>query len=205
VGYSYGNDSRRLNYGLSGGVVVHSGGATLSQPLGDTVVLVAAPGASDVGVVNSTGLNTDARGYAVVPYSSPYRRNRISLNTTTLGPNVELEESAKDVIPTRGAVVRAGFNTHVGYRVMMNLKRGDGTAVPFGTTVSLVTKDSKEAPEAGIVGEMGSTYLSGLPEKGQLIAQWGKAPDQQCRVNYKLSETQLQDPMPTMSGVCQAQ
>lgn len=200
--YSYGQDSRRVNYGLGGGMVIHDGGVTLSQPLGETIALVAAPGAADVGVMNNTGLTTDSRGYAVVPYASAYRRNSIGLNTTTLGPNVDLAESAKDVIPTRGAVVRADFNARVGYRVMMTLKRPDASVVPFGTTVSLVSEENKKAPETGIVGEMGATYLSGLPEKGQLIAQWGKDAAQQCHVNYQLTAQALKQTLPTISANC---
>lgn len=208
LGYSYSDSSRRWNYGLEGGVVVHSGGVTLAQPLGDTVTLIAAPGADNVNVVNQTGVSTDSRGYAVVPNTTAYRRNRIGLDTTTLGANVEMQESAKDVIPTRGAVVLAKFNTRVGYRVMMNILRGDDKPVPFGATVSLVgeepedSKSTRDEADTGIVGEMGSTYLSGLPEKGQLIAQWGKEAGQQCRVNYQLTEQQLKSALPTLSGRC---
>ncbi|MCS2153788.1 fimbrial biogenesis outer membrane usher protein [Scandinavium goeteborgense] len=208
LGYSYTDTSRRWNYGLEGGVLVHSGGVTLAQPLGDTVTLVDAAGANDVSVVNQTGVSIDSRGYAVVPNATPYRRNRIGLDSTTFGENVEMEESAKDVIPTRGAVVRAKFNTRVGYRVMMNILRGDGKPVPFGATVSLVAKEEEDSKSAnddtdtGIVGEMGSTYLSGLPENGQLIAQWGKEAGQQCRVDYQLTEQQIKSALPTLTGRC---
>lgn len=204
VGYSYSDTSKRWNYGLEGGVVVHGHGVTLAQPLGDTIALIAAPGADDVKVLNNSGVDTDGRGYAVVPYTSPYRRNRVGLDTTTMGPNVDIEESAKDVIPTRGAVVLANFNTHVGYRVMMTLTQADGKAVPFGTTVTLVSDESENAPEAGMVGELGATYLSGLPEQGQLLAQWGKTPDQQCRVQYQLTEQDLKSSLPTITARCLA-
>lgn len=202
LGYSYSDNSRRWNYGLEGGVVVHSQGITLAQPLGDTIALIAAPGADDVNVVNNSGVTTDSRGYAVVPYTTPYRHNRVGLDTTSLGANVDLEESAKDVIPTRGAVVRADFTAHVGYRLMMNLTRADGKAVPFGTVVALVTTDSKKAPDAGVVGEMGSAYLNGLPESGQLIAQWGNGPDKQCKVSYKLTQKDIENTLPVISAKC---
>lgn len=202
IAYGYSKDTRRLNYGMEGGVVIHSGGITLAQPLGDTIALVAAPGAGDVTVTNNTGVSTDSRGYAVIPYTSAYRRNMVGLDTTTLGPNVEVEESAKNVIPTRGAVVRAEFKTHVGYRVMMTLTRSDGKPVPFGTTVTLVSDDKNTSPQAGIVGETGSTYLSGLPEKGQLIAQWGKDAGQQCRVDYQLTPQQLEETLPVITNIC---
>ncbi|WP_435050931.1 fimbria/pilus outer membrane usher protein [Escherichia coli] len=34
---------RQLYYGLSGGILAHANGLTLSQPLGDTLILVRAP------------------------------------------------------------------------------------------------------------------------------------------------------------------
>ena len=169
VGYSYTKDSRRLNYGLQGGIITHSDGITFSEPLGETVALVAAPGAGDTKVKNKNGVRTDDEGYAVLPYITAYRHNNVSLDTTSLGKNVEIDESVRDVIPTRGAVVRAKFTTHVGYRMMMMMMRPSGKPVPFGTTVSLL-----DATSAGIVGEDGEAYLSGLPAKGSLKAQWGK-------------------------------
>ena len=52
---------------MSGGAVLHEDGLTLSQPLGNTNILVKAPGASDVAVLNHKGIKTDSRGYAVIP------------------------------------------------------------------------------------------------------------------------------------------
>lgn len=43
VGYSYGKDYRQLNYSVRGGVIVHSEGVTLSQPLGETMTLISVP------------------------------------------------------------------------------------------------------------------------------------------------------------------
>lgn len=74
-----------MNYGVSGGVVVHRNGVTLSQPLGDTNILVKAPGAAGVELENATGVKTDWRGYAVIPYATTYRQNRVALNTNPWG------------------------------------------------------------------------------------------------------------------------
>ncbi|MGA5653536.1 fimbria/pilus outer membrane usher protein [Rahnella contaminans] len=203
VGYSYGKDTHRVNYGLQGGVVAHSEGITLSQPLGETVVLVAAPGADNTKVMNNTGVQTDYRGYAIVPYTSPYRRTRVSLDTTSVGDKVEIEESTRDVIPTRGAVVKAKFNARVGYRVMMTLTRPDGKPLPFGATVALLEESAKQDTNAGIVGEQGVTYLSGLPEKGTLVAQWGKGVNQQCKISYQLSAGDIEQTLPVVIAKCQ--
>lgn len=200
MGYSYSQDSRRVNYGLQGGIVAHSGGVTLSQPLGETVALIATPGAADTKVWNNNGVRTDSAGYAVLPYVTPYRHNNVGLDTTSLGQNVEIDESAKDVVPTRGAVVRASFSTHVGYRVMMVMMRSSGKPVPFGTVVALL--EDKNNPNAGIVGEQGEAYLSGLPAKGSLKAQWGQDAGQYCIVHYHLDEKQAVEGIMSLQEQC---
>lgn len=200
VGYSYTSDSRRINYGLQGGVVAHSGGVTLSQPLGETVALVATPGAADTKIWNNNGVKTDSSGFAVLPYITPFRHNNVGLDTTSLGKNVEIDESARDVVPTRGAVVRATFTTHVGYRMMMVMMRPSGKPVPFGTTVALM--DDKANTNAGIVGEQGEAYLSGLPAKGSLKAQWGKEADEHCIVHYEVNEKQAEEVLMALEEKC---
>ncbi|VEA48776.1 outer membrane usher protein FimD [Salmonella enterica subsp. arizonae] len=57
IGYNVSDngDYQQVNYGLSGGLVAHAHGLTLSQPLGNTNILVAAPGAANVGVVDQPG------------------------------------------------------------------------------------------------------------------------------------------------------
>jgi outer membrane usher protein len=46
AGYYEDEYSRTLNYGISGGALIHGDGLTLSQSLGETVALVKAPGAT---------------------------------------------------------------------------------------------------------------------------------------------------------------
>ncbi|MEN1480090.1 fimbria/pilus outer membrane usher protein, partial [Pseudomonas aeruginosa] len=56
VGYNYSKDNQQVNYGVRGGVIVHSEGITLSQPLGESLAIVSAPGARGGHVVNSSGV-----------------------------------------------------------------------------------------------------------------------------------------------------
>lgn len=93
AGYSYDKNTDRLNYGIQGGVVAHANGVTFSQPLGETNVLIAAPGAAGVGIQNMTGATTDYRGYTLASNLMPYRKNDVSLITETLPANVELEQT----------------------------------------------------------------------------------------------------------------
>lgn len=200
IGYSYNKYSNRLNYGLKGGMVVHSGGITLSQPLGETIALVAAPGSGDTKIKNTNGVETDDQGYAVLTYISPYRRNTVSLDSTSLKQNVEIDESAKDVIPTRGAVVKASFATHIGYRAMMQIKQSNGKYLPFGTSISL--QNNEGGINAGLVGEAGEAYLSGLPAKGSLMAQWGKGVGESCTVHYEISDKQAETDIVSLKEIC---
>ncbi|MGP0886154.1 fimbria/pilus outer membrane usher protein, partial [Serratia sp. CY74308] len=66
-------------------------GITLSQSLGDTIALVEVPNAGNVEIINSTGVTTDWRGYAVVPYINSYHKNRINLNQQSFDDSVEIE------------------------------------------------------------------------------------------------------------------
>lgn len=88
----------------------------LSQPLGETNVLIKAPGANNVDVQRGTGISTDWRGYAVVPYATEYRRNNISLDPMSMNMHTELDITSTEVIPGKGALVRAEFAAHIGIR-----------------------------------------------------------------------------------------
>ncbi|MFZ1871829.1 MAG: fimbria/pilus outer membrane usher protein, partial [Chania sp.] len=185
-GYSYNSHSQRVNYGVQGGVVVHPEGITLSQPLGETVAIVRAPEADNVAVKNQSGITTNSLGYAVVPYLTPYQRNSIQLDVESLGNNVDLASTSSTVVPTRGAVVWADFETHVGWRALIKLAT-QGQSIPFGAAVSLVKADSSKAESiTGIVGDNGEVYLNGLPTKGRLQVKWGERSDQQCWADFSL-------------------
>ncbi|BEM36229.1 outer membrane usher protein (plasmid) [Serratia marcescens] len=177
-GYSYSKNEHYWNWDLSGGVVAHANGVTFSQSLGDTNVLIKAPGAKGVRVENETGVSTDWRGYAVMPYATVYRRNRVALDVRSLDMHTDLDDTVQDVVPTQGAVVRAEYRTHVGLRAMFSLTHG-GRPVPFGTVVT-----EKTSGATGIVGDAGEVYMTGVPAKGNLEVVWGDGNDRKCTIPY---------------------
>lgn len=185
-GYSYTQNSQQYTAGLQGGVVAHPYGVTLSQPLGETVTLVRAPGASGARVQNQQGVRTDWRGYAVVPYATTYRENRVALAPDSLGDDVDIEDTVKTVVPTRGAVVLADFKTRTGSRALVTL-RHNNKHVPFGATATLMNKG--EDIGTGIVGENGEVYLSGVPDTATLRIKWGNEAHQTCQVPLSLADT----------------
>ncbi len=197
VGYSGSDGYNQVYYGVSGGVLAHANGVTLSQPLNDTVVLIKAPGAAHVSVENQTGVRTDWRGYAVQPYALNYRENRVALDTNTLANNVDMDDAVINVVPTYGAVVRADFKTHIGLKVIMTITH-NGKPIPFGATASLAASQS-----SGIVGDGGQVYLSGLPLSGKINVKWGNSAAEQCVASYQLPVSSKKQVLSYTSADCQ--
>lgn len=194
AGYSHSKDWQQVSYGLSGGALLHSEGLTIGQPLGDTSVLVATPGVSGVGITNEPGVATDWRGYAIKPYASAYRENRIQVDTRSLDERTDVDDGVTRVIPTQGAVVRADFVARQGYRVLMTLTH-NGKPLPFGTVVSTGNNSS-------IVADGGQVYLSGMEDKGSVTASWGEGAGQKCRADYQLIPSETASSVIRMNADC---
>lgn len=174
-GYSYDDNSQRVNYSAQGGIIAHPYGVTLAQSLPETMTLVRAPGAENIKVNGTSGIYTDRRGYAVVPYSNPYRQNTISLNTSG-SKNSDISEPVKTVVPTRGAVALADYKVRSGTRVLFTLLHGN-TTVPFGALVSI---PQEEDSPTSLVDDHGQVYITGVSQGMKLVAQWGNNSDHTC-------------------------
>ncbi|HDG1701877.1 fimbrial biogenesis usher protein [Kluyvera ascorbata] len=196
VGYSHSDGMKQLYYGMSGGVLAHANGVTLSQPLNDTVVLVSAPGAEGTRVENQTGVRTDWRGYAVLPYATEYRENRVALDTNSLADNVDLDDAVVNVVPTHGAIVRAQFKPRVGMKLLMTLTH-NGKMVPFGAMVT-----STDSQNSSIVADNGLVYLSGMPLVGKVKAVWGEGDDARCVADYRIPNESQEQTLIQLSAVC---
>lgn len=183
MGYSYSNQYRSLNMSGNGGVLVHSEGVVFGQTIGNSAALVSAPNASGTSVMNGN-TETDNQGYALVPYLSNYQKNSINLNPATLPEDVDITQSSVNVYPTKGAIVRANFNTRVGYQALITLKK-QGQFIPFGAVVTVV--DSTHETGASIVGDAGQVYLNGLGESGILSVKWGELASQQCHSTFNFA------------------
>ncbi|MGR7213982.1 outer membrane usher protein FimD [Klebsiella aerogenes] len=198
AGYSHNRYDHSLNWDVSGGVVAHADGVTLSQSLGDTNVLIKAPGARGVQVENETGVRTDWRGYAVMPYATVYRRNRVALDVNSLDTHTDLDDNVQNVVPTEGALVRAEYATHTGVRALLTLMH-EGRLVPFGAVVT-----EKASGVSGIVSEAGQVYLTGVSLTGVLDVVWGNSAAERCRVPFRLPEGSDTKPIVLMTLQCKA-
>lgn len=199
-GYGYDEHHKRLDYGLSGGIVLHENGLTLGQQLGETTILVKAPGAKNVRISNQSGVKTDGSGYALYPYASPYKKNEITLDSESFDDDVELPLNTLSSIPTRGAIARVSFEPKIGNKVLMTLKRKNGSYVPFGATV---TDLKNEGTQGFIVGDNGQAYITGLPKAGSLFVKWGDWEQQQCTVQYLLDEKKIRTGILVTTATCE--
>ncbi|MFI8417930.1 fimbria/pilus outer membrane usher protein [Serratia sp. NPDC078593] len=109
LGYSQGQGYRQQNAELTGSIMAHQEGVTLGQMLEETMAIVSVPGSPGIGVDNQYGVTTDWRGYAVVGMLTPYRVNRLSLDTFNLPEDEELPEPENEVVPTAGAIMFSRF------------------------------------------------------------------------------------------------
>ncbi|ECG8591372.1 fimbrial biogenesis outer membrane usher protein [Salmonella enterica subsp. salamae] len=189
AGYDYDRNSRQLSYGVSGGIVAHRGGVTLSQPLGNSFALIDANGAAGIRVKNHPGIATDPFGYAVIPYLSAYQENTIALDTTMMPDDVDVTETVRVVIPDKGAAVAVHFNAKSGRRVLLKLTDAQGKPLPFGAMASNETQ-----PQESIVDEGGVLYIAGVNSQPQAWSvRWGNAANQQCRFTFSLPDDLTQE------------
>ncbi len=196
-GYSYSKHSQLVNYGMSGGALVHADGITLGQEMSETSVLVKAPGLDHVRLENDETVETDYRGYAILPYVTPYHRTSVTLDSTSLSDNMELPNTTQKVVPTRAAIVRANFEGSIGRRAFLILKRTSGENVPYGATV---TPALDKKAQASIVSDGGMVYMSGLKDTGDVYAQWGTKAGQNCTASYNLADQSAN--IAQVSAVC---
>lgn len=182
AGYYYSSDSsRQFSYGVNGGLVAHPNGITLSQPLGDQFAIVNANGASGIRFVNQRGVATDWQGNAIIPSLTAYQENSIRIDTTSLPEEVDTDETAVTVVPSRSAAVSAQFTAHVGYRALIRLRRPDGNLIPFGAMAT-----SESPAMNAIVDDTGTLYLAGVPEQFSLKVKWGNDTSQTCYARVQL-------------------
>lgn len=93
----------------SGSILVHGDGVTLGQQLGSTAALVDVPSSPGIGFYNQFGSTTNANGKLLVGYLTPWRVNRITVDSLSLRQNTMLDVTELESVPTDGAIVLLRF------------------------------------------------------------------------------------------------
>lgn len=187
IGHS--DDVMQFSAGMSGGLVLYSGGVLLAPMLGDTIGIIETPDAKGIRVTGSSNTNTDRWGRTVLSYMTPYRYNTLTLDTSRTD-GVELKESSRKVVPTQGAAVLLHFATRIGRRAMVEIR--SIKPIPLGALVYV----EGEKDEAGIVGNKGLAYLSGIAadREQKLRVQWGETAAQRCYFRLPPATKAQQEP-----------
>ncbi len=175
LSHAYARQSSSTNIDFSGAVYADRKGVLLGQSMGETAIVVDAPGAGNVEINSYPGIRTNSQGRALIPYAQPYRENRVSLTPPPDQQDATLEQNVQTVVPTRGAVVVAQFGTEAGRSRLFVLRNATQGVLPFGATVF-----GPDGKQQGIVGPVGRVWLTGLKGKNRYTVKWGEG--KQCSV-----------------------
>ncbi|WP_236310209.1 outer membrane usher protein [Pseudomonas gessardii] len=156
---------------VQGGATITGQGAALhrNSVMGGTRLLVDTQGVAGVPVRGNGGLtHTNRFGKAVVTDVNSYYRNQTSIDLDALPDEVEATQSVIQATLTEGAIGYRRFNVIAGRKAMVTILMADRDAPPFGATA----KNSR-GQDTGIIGEEGSTYLSGMKPGEIMSLNWG--------------------------------
>ncbi|MFA0001364.1 fimbria/pilus outer membrane usher protein [Vibrio lentus] len=178
---SKGDDYNSQGFGLSGTILGHSGGVTLSPSSGTTLGLIEAKGAEGAIVSGHQGAVIDSNGYAVVANLNPYSENNVSISLENASIDVEMEQTSQRVVPYENAIVLLKFNSKLGIPLVINTKF-DGDNLPFGAEVT-----DADGTVVGNVGQGSQIYARVSTYQGQLFVSWGRDDTNQCVVQYEIN------------------
>ncbi|WDU60713.1 fimbrial biogenesis outer membrane usher protein [Pseudomonas poae] len=193
--YNESAGNRQLDLGMEGSVVAYDSNLIFSQPLGETNVIIATPGAADVAITNKRGVRTNANGYTVMPSALPYRKNRVSLDTQSMSADVDIAEPVQEVTPNRGAFVLADFDTRRGKRILFRIRDTQGEAAPFAARAELFAADGRSLGNT-LVADKGRAFLTGVPPQARLLISVDGQP-------WCSRELNLNDDGPAEGGITQ--
>lgn len=176
--YGEGKNYRSSSVGMSGGVVVHSGGVTLTPYNSDSYALIEAKDAKGANVSGYAGASVDSFGYALFPSLMPYQMNSVSVDPEGASQDIEFENTSQRVVPRAGAVVKVKFRTNSGTPVLIKSSFG-GESLPFGADVY-----DENNSHVGNVTQGGTVYARVSKLSGSLTVKWGEGQYSQCRLSY---------------------
>lgn len=190
IGASAGGGSgyAQLSVNVSGGVVAHPRGLTLSQRVGEAIAVIEAPGADGAPVLNANGIRVGDNGFAVQPALSPYQLNDVGLEGAGAREDVDVLGSSTSVVPRSGAVVMVKVRTEQGQPLMFRAMRANDMPVPMGAEVL-----HGNGKPAATVGQGGLIFLRGASGEQTFRVKWGKRDDQQCIFRHAVGVVQPDD------------
>lgn len=176
--YTYSRNYQQQGIGIAGGMLIHGGGATLTQPLQNTFLLIEAKDAQGVRLENQPGVAIDRFGYAVVPSANPYRLNYVALRTADFDAGLDVPLASKQFVPVEKAIVKVKFDTFKGISLLIHTRLDGGDYPAIGASVF-----NAEGRNSGTVGLNGDVYVSGIKRGERLHIKWGAQADEHCQLS----------------------
>ncbi|MFF7710641.1 fimbria/pilus outer membrane usher protein [Pseudomonas sp. NPDC007930] len=166
---------------LSGAAAWHAEGVTLGPAaLGDTFAI------ATVGDVPGARLDTpagsvwtDRQGRALIAHLPAYRDSEVRLATPSLPRNVDVNSAAQSVRAGRGAVAYVDFAVQRARRLLLTVRKPDGTAPAKGSAVL-----GADGQWVTAVGAAGKVYL--LDANAHRVLRVQLEGQRHCRLHFNL-------------------
>ena len=198
VGISNGGGTTTTALSAEGGLVLHAGGVTASNTLGETVGLVKVEDGEGIGILGSLGAPVNASGYSVVRYLNPYAANTVLLDMSKAKLDTQLDAIDQITAPHAGAVVLVNFKALPGHSILIQGRLPGGGPLPFGAEVY-----DEQNQQIGAVGQAGRLEARVTQAQGQLTVKWGEGADQRCVVAYAVpADSDHQNKMVQLQAQC---
>lgn len=194
LGYSHSQYHQQGQVSITGAVVAHAKGVTLSHDIGDTFAIIHAKGAGGAKINNSNGVYLDRFGNGIVPYVSPYRTNYVGIDPTPVLDRVEVDATGQEIIPRANSAVLVEFKTKSGTVALFDVNLENGEVPPLAAEIF-----DQHNQHIGYVVQGGRVFVRGIAERGTLKVVWGSRENEQCQFNYQLSA----DPLQAVAVQCQ--
>ncbi len=161
---------RSAGLSFQGGFTATEKGAVMhrNNQLGGTRIFVETDGVADIPLRGyGSTVRTNRFGQAVLTDVNSYYRNQVSVDLNTLPEEAQVAQSVKQGTLTEGAIGYRQFEVVSGHSAMALLRLADNSTPPFGAQVF-----NARGQQVGMVGDDGSTYLTGLNANDILQLRW---------------------------------
>ena len=200
-GGSSGSNQRNYSATLTGGIAMHKDGVTFSPYAIKDTFAIAKLNEPKSGVEISTPQGTiwtDHWGQAVVPGLNEWRNSRIEIDANKLPPSMTLANGIKYVAAGHASVSEVSFKILNSRRVMLRVKRADGT--PLAKGLSIV--DEKGNYIVTSVDD-GHVFINDADQLKGLYAMDDNN-NRLCQIHYTLSDKKDDEAFyEEVNGVCQ--
>jgi outer membrane usher protein len=111
----------------------------------------------------------------VLPSLSPYRVNKVVLDSSSVSPDVQFVATAQDIVPRAGAIVPVSFEASRERSWVLRALLTQGQPLPLGAQIL-----DAEGAVLGVVDHSGYALIRGEPAAGMLSARWGQRASERC-------------------------